>query len=209
MISLLSESPSAARLADTDILLQFTKQPCQKCLSGLSSNVSLRSRSLYLVFRLSLKRNNSLSNEKELFPIGQKTSSTKSKISALKRYSFTITIEIFLIISHLITSISKIFTSESKRLTLYRHATTPKSEVTTPGRQTFTPKRQTLTLKSKTIAAKRQTLTSNSKLIADERHTLTSKSKPIADERQSLTLNSKVHTTFKYSVFPKGYTLLS
>jgi hypothetical protein len=165
MISLLSESPSAARLADTEILLQFTKQPSQKCLSGLSSNVSLRSRSLYLVFRLALKRNNSLSNEKELFPIGQKTSSTESKISALKRYSFTITIEIFLIISHLITSISKIFTSESKRLTLYRHATTPKSEVTTPGRQTFTPKRQTLTS------------------------------------------NSKFHTTFKYSVFTKGYTL--
>ena len=179
MISILSKSPSAARLADTDILLQFIKQPCQKRLPGLSSRVTLRSRSLYLVFCLALKWDNSSSTNKELFLIGQKTSSTESKISALKRYSFTIAIEIFLIISYIITSISKIFTVEGKRLTLYSHATTPKSEEITPGRQTFTPKRQTLTLKSKTIAAKRQTLTSN----------------------------SKFHTTFKYSVFTKGYTL--
>ena len=202
MISLLSESPSAARLADTDILLQFTKQPCQKRLPGLSSNVSLRSRSLYLVFRLSLKRNNSLSNEKELFPIGQKTSSTKSKISALKRYSFTITIEIFLIISYIITSISKIFTVESKRITLYRYVTTPKSEATTSGRQTLTPFRYLFTLR-------RQTLTPKSRTIADERHTRPSNSKTVADKRQNLTSNSKVHTIFKHSVLPEGFTLLS
>jgi hypothetical protein len=188
MISILSESPSAARLADTDILLQFTKQPCQKRLPGLSSNVSLRSRSLYLVFSLSLKRNNSLSNEKELFPIGQKMSFPKNKISALKRYSFTITIKIFLIISHLITSISKIYTVERKKLTLYRHTITSKSETITPERKTFTPKR---------------------KLITAKRYILTSNGTPIAAERQSLTLNSKAYTTFTHSVFQKGYSLLS
>ena len=202
MISVLSKSPSVARLAGTDILLQFTKQPCQKCLSGFSSRVTLRSCSLYLVFCLALKWNNSSSTNKELFLIGQKTSSIESKISALKRYSFTIAIEIFLIISYIITSISKIFTVEGKRLTLYSHDTTPKSEEITPGRQTFTSFRDIFTLRRKTLTPKSET-------IADERHSMTSNSKLIADKRQAMTSNSKVHTTLKYSVLPKRYTILS
>jgi len=175
MISVLSKSPSVARLADTDILLPFAKQPCQSSLPGFFSRVILGSPFLYFVFSLVWKRNNSLSAYKKLFLIGPKTNFNKSITLTLKQYLFTITIERFLLISY-------IFTSRSKSLTLYRHTFTlrkytmpPKSEESTPRRQTFTPRRQTLTPRSRTIA----------------------------DKRHILTPNNKVHTTFKYSVLPE------
>jgi len=182
MISVLSKSPSVARLADTDILLPFAKQPCQSSLPGFFSRVILGSPFLYFVFSLVWKRNNSLSAYKKLFLIGPKTNFNKSITLTLKQYLFTITIERFLLISYIITPISKTFTSRSKSLTLYRHTFTlrkytmpPKSEESTPRRQTFTPRRQTLTPRSRTIA----------------------------DKRHILTPNNKVHTTFKYSVLPE------
>lgn len=78
MISVLSKSPSVAWLADTDILLPFTKQPCQSSLPGLFFRVISGSPFLYLAFSLVRKRNNSLSAYKALFLIGPKIHSGKS-----------------------------------------------------------------------------------------------------------------------------------
>jgi len=151
MISILSESPSAARLADTDILLQFTKQPCQKRLPGLSSNVSLRSRSLYLVFSLSLKRNNSLSTDKELFPIGQAEVSSQSKISALKQYNSTQKREIFSPLKYLVPPRSKTLASKSKTFTLERQTFTSRSKALTTLKYLIFNERCTLSLYSVSV----------------------------------------------------------
>jgi len=126
--------------------------------SGLSDIVSIRSLSLYPFFFLVLKRNNSLSTDKELFPIGQKASSHWSKTSTLKQYSVAPRRERFSTLKYTFTSRSKTSALRSRRLTPLRYPSTPRRQTLTSRSKTFaslrysfTPGRQTLTSGSKTF----------------------------------------------------------
>ncbi len=74
MAVIILKSPSVARFMHFDSLFKWACRFYQKLRSTLSGFVSC-SLSLYTFFVFFLKRNNSLFNDKELFPIGQKTHS--------------------------------------------------------------------------------------------------------------------------------------
>ena len=68
----LAKSPSITGFTHLSFMFKTISRFNLKHHSGLSDIVSIRSLSLYPFFFLVLKRNNSLSTDKELFPIGQK-----------------------------------------------------------------------------------------------------------------------------------------
>ena len=154
----LAKSPSITGFTHLSFMFKTISRFNVKHHSGLSDIVSIRSLSLYPFFFLVLKRNNSLSTDKELFPIGQKASSHWSKTSTLKQYSVAPRRERFSTLKYTFTSRSKTSALRSRRLTPLRYPSTPRRQTLTSRSKTFaslrysfTPGRQTLTSGSKTF----------------------------------------------------------